>query len=1020
MNQNEKWSDIHNHTPTGSSKFIRDASLSSDVSPYLSGVEYNQRKSAFLRGPNPDVSSSSSEVPPLHPHFPLHHLSPCTLPLPWGAPPPPQGDDPLKKGEHRTLNGDDEQKLSGEKEHLAENSFSISPQVQVTTNSFPVSDEGGVQHSTSSPALSEALLPSERNHEREANPRRAGSHDRHYSSHHRSHSYHDHSFHHFHRYTPHSSFSSHQKEDPSYRVPSLPHPPPLSPPPPSPHHHSCGIPFSTATPPPPLFRSSPFSSPTPRSISGNDGDAKSWKIPSCAPELVIPEPWKEGSSITFSESLLMDLLAAAVARGGPMVEEEVAKREETNPSFAFLQVEWRDARSHYYRWRLYSLLQGDTLTSWRTTPFQLVAEADAYVWKPPPAILSASDYLLFASRGDTLSTLASSVSWIPSDGLEHSTPTTTTGSLVTPIRNGAPPTHSCVHPTVDSAHLLRLPVTSAWRIAREIPERYRRMIQLLKESDAKNWKAEVHLTSRTPEEEMAVNVAGWWPPYSSVFHSFSPSSSSSFLTSAATSPAQVTEEALDTHWKAWLQQWYEHTFSSSSIGGKMVRGIELADGGAAAEHVLCILLDEVLRVAFENGAFLRQLMKKEKTRESVWTPLGVVEEAAAACSSHCLQLQWYLFLLHDILSNAAMAPMREEEEVMSYVKKRKKREKAEAERRKKSTSSPAGMKEETGASEATLGNVFHALESGPQHGEPHSRSPAELPTLIQFPPTPSLEKSDYSSVAAALKGRYQRRVSWSRALETVLIGWIEATSLVVMNTLYISGNLKAYPVETDLSGERGWNGSSAGGTFTQQNSGVRKATEGSGGSGMEECTIESLQAEGDDSRKVKIELSTAAWSFLHPFSPSANPTAAMTNTSRKWNTNSALSSASSSPCLSSLCAPLGKSSGNTLHRQEFFQVGSDKHILRLSSILERNMLEIAMMLLSWLRFLLLQWREDSFKGNTLEKDLMEELDDDEGNIYGYCPSKRPRERKTNGKPLLSLRMYSKMLERYPFLHYESS
>lgn len=251
----------------------------------------------------------------------------------------------------------------------------------------------------------------------------------------------------------------------------------------------------------------------------------------------------------------------------------------------------------------------------------------------------------------------------------------------------------------------------------------------------------------------------------------------------------------------------------------------------------------------------------------------------------------------------------------------------------------------------------------------------------------------------------------------VLVAWVEATSLVVMNTLYLSGNLKAYPVATDLSEERGFNGPSGSSTCTHPNNGASMVTEGRG---MEECTIDSIQAEGDDSRKVKMVFSTAAWCFLHPFSRSANPTAVMTNTSSQWNTNGSLSGVPSPSCSSSSNAPQEKSMGHMLHRQEFFQLGSDEHIVRLSSILERNMLEVGMMLLSWLRFLLLQWREESFKGNTLEKDWMEELEDGEGDFSSYYPSKRPRGRKANEKPLLSLRMYSKMLERYPFLQYESS
>jgi U2-associated protein SR140 len=36
----------------------------------------------------------------------------------------------------------------------------------------------------------------------------------------------------------------------------------------------------------------------------------------------------------------------------------------------------------YYRWRVYSLLQGDTLEAWRTTPFMMFVGGP--LWVPPP------------------------------------------------------------------------------------------------------------------------------------------------------------------------------------------------------------------------------------------------------------------------------------------------------------------------------------------------------------------------------------------------------------------------------------------------------------------------------------------------------------------------------------------------------------------------------------------------------------------------------------------------------------
>jgi len=36
----------------------------------------------------------------------------------------------------------------------------------------------------------------------------------------------------------------------------------------------------------------------------------------------------------------------------------------------------------YYRWRLYSLLQGDSEREWSQSPFQIMK--DGNIWQPPP------------------------------------------------------------------------------------------------------------------------------------------------------------------------------------------------------------------------------------------------------------------------------------------------------------------------------------------------------------------------------------------------------------------------------------------------------------------------------------------------------------------------------------------------------------------------------------------------------------------------------------------------------------
>lgn len=70
-----------------------------------------------------------------------------------------------------------------------------------------------------------------------------------------------------------------------------------------------------------------------------------------------------------------------VLREGPLFEAMIMKNEIANPMFSFLF----DNCSHqhiYYRWKLFSICQGDSLKEWRTAEFRMFANGS--IWKPPP------------------------------------------------------------------------------------------------------------------------------------------------------------------------------------------------------------------------------------------------------------------------------------------------------------------------------------------------------------------------------------------------------------------------------------------------------------------------------------------------------------------------------------------------------------------------------------------------------------------------------------------------------------
>ncbi|XP_066975259.1 U2 snRNP-associated SURP motif-containing protein isoform X1 [Macrobrachium rosenbergii] len=70
-----------------------------------------------------------------------------------------------------------------------------------------------------------------------------------------------------------------------------------------------------------------------------------------------------------------------IIREGPMFEAMIMNREINNPEFRFL-FENQSPAHVYYRWKLFSILQGDSPSRWSTKPFRMF-EAGS-IWKPPP------------------------------------------------------------------------------------------------------------------------------------------------------------------------------------------------------------------------------------------------------------------------------------------------------------------------------------------------------------------------------------------------------------------------------------------------------------------------------------------------------------------------------------------------------------------------------------------------------------------------------------------------------------
>ncbi|KAL1123660.1 hypothetical protein AAG570_002736 [Ranatra chinensis] len=79
--------------------------------------------------------------------------------------------------------------------------------------------------------------------------------------------------------------------------------------------------------------------------------------------------------------MLIHHMIEYVIREGPMFEAMIMNREINNPMFRFLFDNQSPAHA-YYRWKLFSLLQGDSQKDWRLHEFRMFKGGS--IWRPPP------------------------------------------------------------------------------------------------------------------------------------------------------------------------------------------------------------------------------------------------------------------------------------------------------------------------------------------------------------------------------------------------------------------------------------------------------------------------------------------------------------------------------------------------------------------------------------------------------------------------------------------------------------
>ncbi|KAF9950461.1 U2 snRNP-associated SURP domain-containing protein [Mortierella alpina] len=96
-------------------------------------------------------------------------------------------------------------------------------------------------------------------------------------------------------------------------------------------------------------------------------------VPS-ATDIIVTKP-KNLQTLVYIHRVIEKVLV-----NGPEFEQALIEKEARNPAFAFL-VDHKSPEHIYYRWKLFSMKQGDTATRWRTEPFKMVDCGP--VWVPP-------------------------------------------------------------------------------------------------------------------------------------------------------------------------------------------------------------------------------------------------------------------------------------------------------------------------------------------------------------------------------------------------------------------------------------------------------------------------------------------------------------------------------------------------------------------------------------------------------------------------------------------------------------
>ncbi|KAF9152936.1 U2 snRNP-associated SURP domain-containing protein [Linnemannia schmuckeri] len=106
-------------------------------------------------------------------------------------------------------------------------------------------------------------------------------------------------------------------------------------------------------------------------------------VPPSSTDIIVTKPTDPKTLV------IIHRVVEKVLINGADFEDILIEKEFRNPTFAFL-INLKSPEHIYYRWRLYSMKQGDTATRWRTEPFKMVEGGP--MWVPP--LMTFSDEIM--------------------------------------------------------------------------------------------------------------------------------------------------------------------------------------------------------------------------------------------------------------------------------------------------------------------------------------------------------------------------------------------------------------------------------------------------------------------------------------------------------------------------------------------------------------------------------------------------------------------------------------------------